>query len=148
MLYVVWDSSLPKVSSIGMNPSIADEIRSDPTITREINFAKSWGAGSFMKTNLFGLVSPYPEELGKVKDPIGEMNTPEFIRDCCAGSLYTVAAWGDYEKYAGKKYHYRWLDVAQTVSNLTCLKRSVRGQKMPYHPLYLPGNLTPIPFEI
>ena len=113
MLYVEWDASLPKVSSIGMNPSIADENRSDPTITKEINYAKAWGAGSFMKLNLFGVISSDPRILSQASDPIGDMNTPEFIAKHCDGSLFTVAAWGDYRKYASKTHRYRWLDVAE-----------------------------------
>ena len=41
---------------IGLNPSTADENENDPTITRCINFAKSWGYGSVCVTNLFALL--------------------------------------------------------------------------------------------
>jgi len=36
---------------IGLNPSTADENENDPTITRCINFAKSWGYGGVCVTN-------------------------------------------------------------------------------------------------
>ena len=37
-----WDESKPYAMIIGLNPSTADENENDPTITRCINFAKSW----------------------------------------------------------------------------------------------------------
>lgn len=145
-LRVEWDPELLQVTVIGMNPSKANEDRSDPTITKIIGFVKAWGGGSLMMLNLFGIVSSDPGILAGRMDMIGPLNTPEFIRENCEGSIYRVAAWGDYLKYAGARYHYRWLDVAEAVPGLTCLKRSERtGQ--PYHPLYLPPTLTPIPFK-
>src|SRR3990167_1455687 len=62
-LWRVWDKSKTKVMFIGLNPSNANETDPDPTITRCINFAKSWGYGGIVMTNLFAFVSTDPKKL-------------------------------------------------------------------------------------
>ena len=42
-LWRVWDESLPRCCFCMLNPSSADAQRSDPTVTRCLNFAKTWG---------------------------------------------------------------------------------------------------------
>ena len=44
LLWREWNSDRKTVSFIMLNPSRADAELNDPTITRCINFAKSWGA--------------------------------------------------------------------------------------------------------
>ena len=44
LLWREWDSDRKTVSFIMLNPSRADAQINDPTITRCINFALSWGA--------------------------------------------------------------------------------------------------------
>ena len=63
------------VTFIGFNPSTADENENDPTITRCINFAKSWGYDGLYMINLFAYVSTSPDELNNDNiDPIGDEN--------------------------------------------------------------------------
>ncbi|MGK7951453.1 MAG: DUF1643 domain-containing protein [Xenococcaceae cyanobacterium] len=45
LLWREWNSQSKTVSFIMLNPSRADAEINDPTITRCINFAKSWGYG-------------------------------------------------------------------------------------------------------
>ena len=42
-LWRTWDNSKPKVMFLGLNPSTADEVNNDPTVTRCINYSKSSG---------------------------------------------------------------------------------------------------------
>ena len=69
-----WDSQLPKIMFIGLNPSTADENQDDPTIRRCIAFAKSFDYGGFYMLNLFAYRSTSPSKLREVDDPIGEDN--------------------------------------------------------------------------
>lgn len=53
LLWREWDISNKTVSFIMLNPSRADAQINDPTITRCINFALSWGYGRLEVVNLF-----------------------------------------------------------------------------------------------
>jgi hypothetical protein len=48
-----WDSSIPGVAFIGLNPSTADAEKDDPTIRKCVAYAKKWGFGSLCMLNLF-----------------------------------------------------------------------------------------------
>ena len=41
----IWDSSLPILLWVGLNPSTADHINDDPTNRRIAGFSKNWGYG-------------------------------------------------------------------------------------------------------
>lgn len=49
-----------------LNPSTADAEIDDPTITRCIGFAKSWGFGGLMVGNLWAYRATDPKELKKI----------------------------------------------------------------------------------
>ena len=115
-----WDSTKPTILFIGLNPSIADETIDDPTITRCINYAKAWGYGTLLMTNLFAFRSTYPKDIYLVDDPIGDEND-NYILECVAQSDLVV------------------------VPNLYCLRKNKNGT--PHHPLRLPRNIRPIPFN-
>ena len=78
-----WDSTKPTILFIGLNPSIADETIDDPTITRCINYAKAWGYGTLLMTNLLAFRSTYPKDIYLVDDPIGDENDNYIFRMCC-----------------------------------------------------------------
>ncbi len=46
-------------------------IQDDPTITRSINLAKSWGGGGIYMANLFAYRATDPQEMMSQEDPIG-----------------------------------------------------------------------------
>jgi len=142
-LYVQWNDRLPTLIAIGLNPSVADEERDDPTIRRLKGFARSWGYGQLVMLNLFALVSTDPKQLKKVEDPVGYQNTVDFMRSHIrnAGATWALACWGtgSYPKI---------LDREQQVYDglrLKCLRLTASGS--PAHPLYLPGNLVPKPYN-
>lgn len=56
-----WDSQGKIVTFIMLNPSRADALLNDPTITRCLNFARSWGYGRLEVVNLFAYRTPQPE---------------------------------------------------------------------------------------
>ena len=53
-----WDPERPLVMIIGLNPSTADACQDDPTIRRCIGFARVWGYGGLVVTNLFDKATP------------------------------------------------------------------------------------------
>lgn len=54
---------IPFVLSIGMNPSTADRAYNDPTISRDIGFAESWGFKMLFKCNVGSWRCTKPQDL-------------------------------------------------------------------------------------
>ena len=64
-----------------LNPSTADEMKSDPTVTRCKGFARTWGYGSLWVCNLFALRSSDPSDAqGLAPDPTGPQNDRNILR--------------------------------------------------------------------
>ena len=57
-----------------LNPNRADAEVNDPTITRCINFARSWDYGRLEVVNLFAYRTPKPSLLKRATEPIGKDN--------------------------------------------------------------------------
>lgn len=92
MLKRVWDEQLPVVAFIGLNPSVADDSDDDRTIRRVIGFSRDHGFGALYMLNLFGWVTPYPRELARCEDPVGE-NDHHLLRYGHEAAT-VVFAWG------------------------------------------------------
>jgi hypothetical protein len=127
-LWREWDSSLPKLVFIMLNPSTADASKDDPTIRRCIGFAKREGCGSVSIINLFAYRSSDPKELIKVGDPFGD--NENFLKIFLYQDTRIIAAWGNIPK--GLK-----MPVLEEVE-VECLGITKLGN--PKHPLYLPSD--------
>ena len=134
-----WDSTKPTVLFIELNPSIADENIDDPTITRCINFAKDWGYGTLLMANLFAFRSTYPKDIYLIDDPIGKDND-HYILECVKQSDLIIACWGNNGTYMDREKI-----IKELVPNLYCLQKNKNGT--PHHPLRLPRDINPIPFN-
>jgi len=134
----IWDESKPTVLFIMLNPSTADATRDDPTIRRCIDFAQRWNYGGLVVGNLFAFRATKPQEMKMSKSPIGLRNDETLLR-LAKESALVVAAWGK-----DGKHHQRDMKVRLMIPHLHYLKLTNKGQ--PYHPLYLPATLVPIPF--
>lgn len=139
-LWRIWDDSKPYVMFIGLNPSTADETEDDPTLTRCINYAKSWGYGGVCMANLFSFRATEPEDMLAVTDPIGQGNDEWLIKLSGKAGL-VVAAWGNTGRHMGRSQQIR-----QLLPNLHCLKMNKSGE--PAHPLYQKATLQPVPMCI
>lgn len=142
-LDITWDSTLPTLVTIGLNPSTATHLKDDPTIRACKEFAKLLGCGTLRMLNAFALRSTDYKALFKVPDPIGPENTVEFLKHWWDGAI-TVACWGSHITERPWRHFYRGHEIAQTIPNLKCWRKTKSGH--PEHPLYLPRNLQPIPF--
>ena len=136
-LWRMWDGDKPLVMIIGLNPSTADEKVNDPTITRCISFARSWGYGGVCVTNLFGFRATAPTELKAHHDPIGKENDA-WVHEMAKGAAITVAAWGNHGKFLNRS-----LEILPSLDQLHCIKMNKSGE--PAHPLYLKAELKPVP---
>ena len=89
-----WDVQRPTALWVMVNPSKANAVEDDPTITRCIGFSKAWGYGSMEVGNLFALVATDPNKLTDHPDPIGTFND-ERLKDMVKRADIVIAAWGD-----------------------------------------------------
>lgn len=126
---------------IMLNPSTADEVKLDPTVTRCYKFAESWGCTELTVVNLFGLRATDPKKLYTAKDPYGPKNLryvlEEIEKHQNLGMI--IAAWGAH-KIAEPISNF----PKTMASNLLCLGKTKSGA--PRHPLYIPSKTVPIPF--
>jgi len=124
-----WDSALPTVLFVGLNPSTADALRDDPTVRRCVGFARDWGFGAMTLANLFALRSTDPAQLWTANDPVGPDND-DWISQLVESAAKVVAAWG-----AHGGLNDRDRRVLKLLPEVYCLGRTREGH--PRHPLYL-----------
>jgi hypothetical protein len=143
-LWREWDASLPRVLFIMLNPSTADAARDDPTIRKCIAYARAWGHGSLEVVNLFAVRSTSPALIYTHADPIGRSNDPLILESAYRSQLI-VAAWGTHGEHRARDRHVGAL-LSLHGFKLHCLKVTDKG--LPNHPLYLKGDLRPMPFVV
>ena len=139
LLWREWNSSNETVTFIMLNPSCADAEVDDPTITRCINFAKSWGYGRLEVVNLFAYRTPKPSLLKQAAEPIGKENDRHII-ESVERSDRVILAWGNHRTWR-KQDLYTTLELLKNHSYLYSLGVTERG--CPRHPLYLCSSTKP-----
>lgn len=131
------------VAFLMLNPSTADATILDPTVRKCVTYAKAWGFAGLQVVNLFALRSTDPQALYEDGlDIVGPENDAH-IRTVADISDLVVLAYGQHGKLRGRdaavlQMLEPWRD------KLTCLRRANDGR--PYHPLYLPNALKPMPW--
>ena len=137
-----WDEALNPVVWVCLNPSTADASQDDPSIRRMMGFARGWLAGGIVVVNLFAARATDPRQLKGFADPVGPDNDRHILEAPAPAAV--VVAWGAHP-FARER--------AKAVLNLLrlrgrliyCLGRTKDGH--PRHPLFVAGDVTPIPFE-
>lgn len=130
-LWRTWTQGDGHVTFIGLNPSIADENKDDPTIRRCIGFAKDWGFGGINMLNIFAFRATNPKELMKAKEPIGEKNN-HYLSMYCDPIGLNVACWGTWGAYMNRGREVLYLLGIDCLSYFGLTKNI-----QPKHPLFL-----------
>ena len=138
LLWREWDIGSKTVSFIMLNPSRADAEINDPTITRCINFARSWGYGRLEVINLFAYRTSKPSLLKQAAKPIGKDND-RFIIESVDRSDKVVLAWGNHGTWQQQDLFV--LQLLKNHKHLYSLGITKRG--CPRHPLYLRSTTKP-----
>lgn len=144
-----WDSDLPAITWVMLNPSTGDEHDDDPTISRVVGFSRKWGYGSAHVVNLFALRTTSPTDLRQVEDPVGPANDENVLNSAaCTGKL--ILAWGNHGELANPSTGAPRCDEMSRMlhdvgGELSCLGLTREGQ--PAHPLYLRGDTEPTPIH-
>ncbi len=126
-----------------LNPSTADEVQSDPTVTRAKGFAQSWGYGTLWVCNLFALRATDPDILKKDPEPIGAENDEHIL---CSARLSDeiICAWGNHGEHLDRGAQILSMLMGQeSTGKLGHLGMTMRNQ--PKHPLYLRAD-TPLSY--
>ena len=130
------------VNFVMLNPSTADANLDDPTIRRCVGFAKSWGYGGLVVTNLFAFRATDPAALKTAPDPVGPDNDA-MITAVASGAALVVCGWGNHGA-GGRSAHVLGLICA---AGATPYALRLTGLKQPTHPLYLPAACRPFPID-
>ena len=138
-LWRIWDRDKELVLFIGLNPSIADSEKDDPTVRRCIEYVKSWGYGGLYMANLFALRSRNPDNILKNKNPIGA-NNDKHIQELLEKTNFHLVAWGDKGNICNRNK-----EVLSMIKKPYCLALTKKGN--PRHPLYAKKNSDPISFR-
>lgn len=142
LLWREWDSTGDTVAFIMLNPSRADAKINDPTITRCIKFARSWGFSRLEVVNLFAYRTPHPSLLKQTVEPVGKDND-KYILATVRRSDKVILAWG--ERGSWREQDLYTLRLIQNYTHLYCL--GMTKQSCPRHPLYLRSTTKPQTFE-
>lgn len=134
-----WDQAGKLVVFCGLNPSTADETQDDPTVRRELAFARAWGFGRYVKVNAYAFRSTDPKGLwAPGVEPCGPDNLAA-ITDTARNADMFVAAWGNNIRPAQA-----WtLRLALSIAHVDVYALRLTKSGEPSHPLYLPASLQP-----
>jgi hypothetical protein len=131
-LWRTWSAYKPPLMFIGLNPSTANQLSNDPTITRLITRANNEGYGGILAGNLYALVSSNPCELTNTTfDPVGP-ETNDYLRQMIGMAKTVLCAWGSFSAISNNRID----DVTAMISDPYCL--GVNRDGNPKHPLYIP----------
>jgi hypothetical protein len=123
------------------NPSAAivldGEFKSDPTVTRCINFARAWGFGELIVENARAWRETDPKKVPADPLAIGPEND-ERIRESAREAELVICGWG---KLGGS----RGLDVLEILRDVSePFALGLNNDGSPKHPLYLPSAARPV----
>lgn len=146
-----WDDG-PVLAVIGLNPSTADEAKSDPTVGKCVRHAVHWGLNGLMMLNIFPYRQTDPYAMKKAINMLSRADWIDSIsanRKYIADEVFTIegqggailAAWGNHGSFHNESDQTRRLLDGHHVA---CLGITQSGQ--PRHPLYVPMVTSPIAF--
>ena len=135
-----WDTRLPAIMFLMMNPSTADIEVDDPTVARCQAFARRWGGGSLYVTNTFAYRATDQRDLLAVADPIGPENDRHILATARRVTRIIVAYGQPH-----RALRQRGTEVCSLLRHngykLHALKLNADGS--PRHPLYVKGEVEP-----
>lgn len=138
-LWRIWDTDLPRVMFIGLNPSTANETDDDPTIKSVTRIAKSNGYGGFYMMNCFPLVSTDPKGLYGCDHSV---YNEEWLKETASKCKDVVFAWGNFEVVQKLGVDYI---LSKLFPHAKVLGHNKNGS--PKHPLYCKSNTILIPYK-
>lgn len=127
------DWELSTAVFIGLNPSTADAVKNDATVTRCIAHAKRWNCYRMFMMNLFAWRATDPKEMKAQGSPIGPEND-FWLLETIRASQIVVACWGNHGSHMQRSGEVKVMLRNAGVS-VKCF--AVNGTGEPKHPLYV-----------
>lgn len=127
-----------------LNPSTADEIINDATVSRCIDYSNMWGYGNLIVCNLFAYRATLPSDMKKVNDPIGPDNN-HWINASALKADKIIVAWGVHGAYKNRSQYV--LKEVLDLKNMPVYHLGLTKDGEPKHPLYLKKLLEPIRYR-
>ncbi|MGD1946827.1 MAG: DUF1643 domain-containing protein [Croceivirga sp.] len=130
ILWRKWDSRLPNLLFIGLNPSKADGASDDPTTLRLSAHTKRFGHGGFYLLNCFTHIATNPRNLRASGNWQVNLNYVNKIAPLCETVVFV---WGKHTlvQQLGRDQYFQ-----KRFPRAKCFGSNVDGS--PKHPLYLP----------
>ncbi|TDN63125.1 DUF1643 domain-containing protein [Paraburkholderia sp. BL10I2N1] len=146
-LWRAWDTSRPTLAFLMLNPSTADHLVDDPTITRCFARAVANNFGRLEVANLYPLRATNPDELLLHPDPLGPRNRANgAILEAIDSASMVICAWGLHEAAARRAAGVlHLLRITSMSGKLFHLGLNLDGN--PKHPLYIAAATQPVPLE-
>lgn len=149
-LHREWDKSRPTLAFLMLNPSTADHLTDDATVTRCLLRAAAGKFGRLEVANLFPLRATNPAELLTHPDPIGPkdggISADGAILDVISAAQTVICAWGAHAAAAKRADEVlRLIRMAGMRNKLYHLGLNKDGS--PKHPLYIAASTRPQPFS-
>lgn len=126
---------------VGVNPSKADGKEDDPTVRREVGFARAWGFDWYLKGNIYAYRATKTKDLRAAAQQdvdliYGPRNQDE-LKWMVHKAELVVAAWGAEPLDCYGSTLAGWI---LSLEHTRCLGQNQDGT--PKHPLYLPATTT------
>lgn len=128
-----------------LNPSTADAVDTDPTITRCVGFAHRWGHGAIDVVNLFAWRETHPRALAGVEDLVGPDNDAAIV-EATAVADAVVLAWGSLLKLPAsvrRLARERAAVVRHQLVGRVASHLGLTADGEPRHPLFVRGDQAP-----
>ncbi|MFP3564752.1 DUF1643 domain-containing protein [Paraburkholderia sp. SIMBA_030] len=146
-LWREWDRSRPTLAFLMLNPSTADHLTDDQTVTRCLLRAAAGKYGRLEVANLFPLRATNPAELLTHADPVGPTGPADgAVLDAIDRAGMVICAWGAHSAAAPRAAEVmRIIRLTGMRNKLYHLGLNKDGS--PKHPLYIAASTRPKPFE-
>ena len=103
LLTRTWSEEYSKILCVMLNPSTADEVNNDPTVTRMITRSKRLGYGGIWVCNLFAFRATDPRKMKAQADPVGILND-KIILNYAKKAATVFVGWGSHGAHMGRSH--------------------------------------------
>jgi hypothetical protein len=103
LLERVWNDKKEKATVIMINPNFADELKTDLTVCKLMNFLIDNDFGTLRIVNLYSFISSCPPHCKDNQYAIGELND-QYVMEAISDTDQIIIAWGiEKNKYKERK---------------------------------------------